>query len=418
MRAKNQYTSTLFACYLGYITQAIVVNLAPLFFVIFQNSFGVTYGDLAGLVLLTFVVQIVTDAIMIKVTPLVGYRKCAVAAHVFSAVGLALLAFLPRIMNPYGGILISVVLYSIGGGLTEVVISPIVDALPGDAKASAMSLLHAFYSWGQVAVVILSTVVLALIGDDNWRWIPLGWAMIPFFNLFNFMRVPIVEVSEEQKTNGIGTFLKSPIFLVALFMMICGGASEQAMAQWASLFAERALGVSKVLGDLLGPCLFALCMGIGRTGYGIFGEKINIEKALLACAGISVVCYLVTVFVPVPVISLLGCAFCGFGVSLMWPGVLSYTSQKYNYNAGPVLFSLLALGGDTGCSLGPWLTGMVSDLYLHTAGGGAAVESQAIRYGILAAIVFPAGMLVLIGIMKKLRMADAEVPEKENDTRI
>ncbi|MBQ4607754.1 MAG: MFS transporter, partial [Clostridia bacterium] len=248
--------------------------------------------------------------------------------------------------------------------------------------------------------------VLALIGDDNWRWIPLGWAMIPFFNLFNFMRVPIVEVSEEQKKSGIGTFLKSPIFLVALFMMICGGASEQAMAQWASLFAERALGVSKVLGDLLGPCLFALCMGIGRTGYGIFGEKINIEKALFACAGISVVCYLVTVFVPVPVISLLGCAFCGFGVSLMWPGVLSYTSQKYNYNAGPVLFSLLALGGDTGCSLGPWLTGMVSDLYLHTAGGGADVESQAIRYGILAAIVFPAVMLVLIGIMKKLRTDD------------
>ncbi|MBQ8401854.1 MAG: MFS transporter, partial [Clostridia bacterium] len=299
-------------------------------------------------------------------------------------------------------------LYSIGGGLTEVVISPIVDALPGDAKASAMSLLHAFYSWGQVLVVILTTVVLALIGDDNWRWIPLGWAMIPFFNLFNFMRVPIVEVSEEQKSNGIGTFMKSPIFIVALLMMICGGASEQAMAQWASLFAERALGVSKITGDLLGPCLFALCMGIGRTGYGIFGEKINIEKALLGCAGLSVVCYLVTVFVPVPVFSLLGCAFCGFGVSLMWPGILSYTSQKYNYNAGPVLFSLLALGGDTGCSLGPWVTGVVSDLYLTVSGTGADAESQAIRYGILAAIVFPLVMLVLLAVMRKLRSHTGE----------
>lgn len=402
MKAKSKYTSTLYACYLGYITQAIVVNLVPLFFVIFQNSFGVSYVDLANLVLLTFMVQIVTDAIMIKVTPIVGYRKCAVAAHVFSAVGLTLLTFLPRLMDPYAGILISVILYSIGGGLTEVVISPIVDALPGDAKASAMSLLHAFYSWGQVLVVMLTTVVLALIGDDNWCWIPLGWAMIPFFNLFNFMRVPIVEVSEEQKSNGIGTFLKSPVFIVALFMMICGGASEMAMAQWASLFAERALGVSKVLGDLLGPCLFALCMGIGRTAYGIVGEKINIEKALLGCAGLSVVCYLVTVFVPVPVVSLLGCAFCGFGVSLMWPGVLSYTSQKYNYNAGPVLFSLLALGGDIGCSLGPWVTGVVSDLVLSVS-AGADAESQAIRFGILAAIVFPAVMMVLIGIMRKLR---------------
>ena len=399
MKTKSKYTSTLFACYLGYITQAIVVNLAPLFFVIFQNRFGVSYVDLANLVLLTFVVQIATDALMIKITPIVGYRKCAVAAHVFSAIGLVLLAFLPRIMDPYTGILISVVLYSIGGGLTEVVISPIVDALPGDAKASAMSLLHAFYSWGQVLVVILSTVALALIGAAGWNWIPLGWALIPFFNLFNFMRVPIVEVSEEQKKSGIGTFLKSPIFLVALFMMICGGAAEQAMAQWASLFAERALGVSKVLGDLLGPCLFALCMGIGRTGYGIFGEKINIEKALIACSAVSVVCYLVTVFVTVPVLSLLGCAACGFGVSLLWPGVLSYTSQKYNYNAGPVMFTLLALGGDTGCSLGPWVTGVVSDLYLSMNGGA---ESQAIRYGLLAAIVFPVVMLILLAVMRKL----------------
>lgn len=402
MKAKSAYTKTLYACYLGYITQAVVVNLAPLFFVIFQNRFQVSYSDLANLVLLTFVVQIATDALMIKVTPLVGYRKCAVAAHVFAAAGLALLGILPGLMAPYPAILICVVLYSIGGGLTEVVISPIVDALPGDAKASAMSLLHSFYSWGQMLVVLLTTVALAWIGDDNWRYIPVMWAVIPFVNLFNFMKVPIVEVSEEQKQSGIGTFLRSPVFLIALLMMICGGASEMAMAQWASLFAERALGVSKVLGDLLGPCFFALCMGIGRTAYGILGdEKVDIEKALLACAGLCVVCYLVTVFVPVPVFSLLGCAFCGFGVSLMWPGVLSYTSRKYNYNAGPVLFSLLALGGDMGCSLGPWITGVVSDMYL-SAVGKAAEESSAIRCGLLAAVLFPVGMIVLVAVMRKL----------------
>lgn len=407
MKTKSQYTSTLFACYLGYITQAIVVNLAPLFFVIFQNRFQVSYSDLANLVLLTFVVQITTDGLMIKITPIVGYRKSAVAAHIFAAVGLACLGILPALMAPYPAILISVVLYSIGGGLTEVVISPIVDALPGEAKASAMSLLHSFYSWGQMLVVILTTVGLALIGDDNWRWIPIVWALIPAFNLFNFMRVPIVEVSEEQKKSGIGTFLRSPIFLVALFMMICGGASEMAMAQWASLFAERALGVTKIMGDLLGPCFFALCMGIGRTAYGILGDaKVNIEKALMACAGLSVVCYLVTVFVPVPVLSLLGCAFCGFGVSLMWPGVLSYTSQKYNYNAGPVLFSLLALGGDIGCSLGPWITGVVSDLYLTAV--PAAAESSAIRCGLLAAVIFPLGMLLLVAVMRKLHHGKKE----------
>ena len=408
-KTKSKYTSTLHACYLGYITQAIVVNLAPLFFVIFQNDFGVSYMDLANLVLVTFVVQIATDATMIKLTPILGYRKSAVLAHGFSVVGLVLLAILPNIMDPFTGILISVVLYSIGGGLTEVVISPIVDALPGDAKASAMSLLHAFYSWGQVLVVIVSTVLLAVIGNDHWQWIPLVWALIPFVNLFNFLRVPVVEVSEEQKSNGIGTFLRSPIFVIALLMMICGGASEQAMAQWASLFAERALGVSKVMGDLLGPCLFALFMGIGRTAYGILGEeRINIEKALFFCATLTVGCYLVTVFVPIPVFSLLGCAVCGLGVSMMWPGVLAYTSKKYQYRAGPVLFSMLALGGDIGCSLGPWITGVVSDLYTATA-TGANVESQAIRYGILAAIVFPAILVVLLCIMRKLRDSEKQV---------
>ena len=414
MKAKSQYTNTLYACYLGYITQAIVVNLAPLFFVIFQNSFGVTYSDLAGLVLLSFAVQIATDAAMIRITPIVGYRKSAVTAHIFASIGLAGLGILPQVMTPYPAILICVVFYSIGGGLTEVVISPIVDALPGDAKASAMSLLHSFYSWGQMLVVIVTTVLLAAAGDANWWFIPIVWALIPFFNLFNFMRVPIVEVSEEQKESGAGSFLRSPIFLVALFMMICGGASEQAMAQWASLFAERALGVSKVLGDLLGPCFFALCMGIGRTAYGILGDaKVNIEKALMACAGLSIICYLVTVFMPVPVVSLLGCAFCGFGVSLMWPGVLSYTSQKYNYNAGPVLFSLLALGGDVGCSLGPWITGVVSDLYLAAAGSGADAESQAIRYGILAAVVFPLGMLALVAVMRKLHHSGTQTGDRE-----
>ncbi len=409
MKPKNPYSSTLFACYIGYITQAIVVNLAPLFFVIFQNRFAISYMDLANLVLITFVVQIATDAVMIKLTARFGYRRSAVAAHVFAAIGLAGLAVFPYIMPPYAGIIVSVVIYSIGGGLTEVVISPIVDALPGEAKASAMSLLHSFYSWGQMLVVILTTVVLAVVGDDNWRFIPLLWALLPAFNLFNFMRVPIIEPSEEMKANGIGKFLRSPIFIVALLMMICGGASEQSISQWASLFAEKALGVPKMVGDLLGPCLFALCMGIGRTAYGIFGDaKVNIEKALLGTTLFCILCYGVTVFVPLPFVALLGCAFSGFGVALMWPGILSYTSQKYNYQAGPVLFSLLALGGDTGCSLGPWIAGTVSDLYIAANGTAQAVENTAIRFGILAAIVFPVLMVVLLMVMKRLRTTEKQ----------
>ncbi len=403
MSKNSKFTATLHACYLGYITQAIVVNLAPLFFVIFQNRFAIDYEQIANLVLFTFIVQIIVDALMIKFVSILGYRVTAVTAHIFAVAGLTCLGILPQIMDPYTGILISMMLYSIGGGLIEVVISPIVDALPGEAKDSTMSLLHSFYSWGQMIVVIITTIILTLIGDRFWFVIPIIWALLPLYNIFRFAVVPLVNIEQEQKHYGIGKFLRSPVFVVALLLMICSGAAELAMAQWASLFAERGLGIPKVAGDLLGPCLFAFFMGIGRTVYGIFGEKINIEKALMACAGFTILCYLLTVFVPAAPVALAGCALCGFGVSLMWPGMLSFTSRKYNYKAGPVLFSLLALGGDLGCSVGPWLTGKVSDIYLSTQQViTAAAESQAIRYGLLAAAVFPLLMLLLVAVMKKL----------------
>jgi len=399
------YKKTLYASYLGYITQAIVINLAPLFFVIFQTEYGITYTQIGSLVLFTFAIQMIVDILMLKILPRTGYRASAVAAHVFSVIGLVLLGILPNAMDAYTGILISVFFYSIGGGLTEVIISPIVDSLPGDAKASGMSLLHSFYSWGQMLVVLLSTLLLKLVGDSLWTLIPFVWALIPLYNTFNFIKAPLIPIPAEQKNRSAIGFLKSPVFILSFLLMICSGASEQAMAQWASLFAEQGLGVSKVFGDLLGPCLFAVFMGIGRTFYGIRGEKINLEGALFGCAGLSVVCYLVTIFVNIPIIALFGCAVCGLGVSLMWPGMLSYTSYKYNYRAGPVMFGLLALGGDIGCSAGPWVTGKVSDMYLAFTQTGTAesLSNQAIKTGLLAAIVFPCAMLVLLLIMKKLK---------------
>ncbi len=400
------YKKTLLACYLGYITQAIVVNLAPLFFVIFQTDYGISYSRIGGLVLFTFAIQLGVDILMLKLLPKVGYRACAAAAHVFSVIGLILLGILPHWMDPYTGILVSVFFYSIGGGLIEVVISPIVDSLPGEAKASGMSLLHSFYSWGQMLVVLLSTLVLKLVGEDLWRVIPFLWAILPLVNFFRFLRVPLIPISQEQKSRSLMDFLKSPLFIMAFFLMICSGAAEQAMAQWASLFAEQGLGVSKVLGDLLGPCLFAVFMSFGRTFYGIKGEKINLWAVLLGCSVLSIVCYLVTVFVKSPAIALFGCAFCGLGVSLLWPGMLSYTSMKYNYNAGPLMFGLLALGGDIGCSVGPWVTGAVSDLTIELNQGTmelSILKNQAIKTGLLAAIVFPCAMTILLLIMRKMK---------------
>lgn len=400
------YKKTLIACYLGYITQAIVVNLTPLFFVIFQTNYNISYTQIGSIVLFTFIIQMMVDLVMVKLLPKIGYRACAIAAHICSVIGLVLLGILPLIMPSYIGILISVFFYSIGGGLIEVIISPIVDSLPGDAKASGMSLLHSFYSWGQMLVVLVSTLILKIIGDNLWNYIPFLWALLPLINTFNFVKVPLIPISQEQKQSSAIGFLKSPVFIISFLTMICSGASELAMSQWASLFAEQGLGVSKVMGDLLGPCLFAVFMGIGRTLYGIKGDKINLEAALLSCAGLTVVCYLVTVFVNIPAIALLGCAVCGLGVSLMWPGMLSYTSYKYNYNAGPVMFGLLALGGDIGCSIGPWLTGKVSDLYIAFNHSNVSVENlsnSAIKAGLLAAIIFPMAMIVLIIIMKNLR---------------
>lgn len=394
---KKNYKITLYACYLGYITQAITVNLATLFFVIFRESFGISYTELGSIVLITFLIQIAVDASMVKLTYIIGYRVSAVLAHVFAVVGLILLGILPRIMSPFLGIIIAIFFYSIGGGMTEVIISPIVDSLPGDAKASGMCLLHSFYSWGQVAVVLITTIILKFIGSEHWYLIPPLWALLPLFNIFMFAKVPLVDISAEEKSSPLISHLRSPIALAAILLMICGGAAEQAMSQWASLFAETGLGVTKVVGDLLGPCLFALNMGIGRTIYGIHGEKINIKWALTVCSFFTVLCYALTVFAQSAVFSLIGCALCGLGVSLMWPGVLSMTSAECGSSTSPALFAFLALAGDVGCSLGPWITGKVSDVYITL---GTNVDSgSAIRAGLLSATVFPAIMACVTTIL-------------------
>jgi len=389
---KKSYRSTLGACYLGYITQAITINLASLFFVIFGERYGISYADIGSLVLITFAIQLLVDALMIKFIYVIGYRVAAVSAHVFAAVGLVLFGILPNVMDPFTGILISVFFYSLGGGMTEVVISPIVDSLPGDAKASGMCLLHSFYSWGLVAVVLFSTIILKLIGDSLWYLIPFFWALIPLFNTFFFMRVPMVPITKEARSTSLRDYFKSPIMYVATLLMICGGASEMAMSQWASLFAENGLGVTKVVGDLLGPCLFAINMGIGRTVYGIWGEKINIKKALLACSIMTTVCYLVTVFAEIPLLALFGCALCGFGVSLMWPGILAMSSAAFGKLSSPAMFAFLALAGDVGCSVGPWLTGQVSNAYMGV--NALANSSDALRAGLLVTSLFPALMIV------------------------
>ncbi len=401
------YKNTLHACYLGYISQAIVNNLAPLLFIIFQNQYNISFEMIGRLILINFGTQLIVDALAVRFVDKIGYRISVVTAHFFCTVGLVGLGILPGLLStPYIGLVMAVVLYAIGGGLIEVLVSPIVDSIPGDAKASAMSLLHSFYCWGQVAVVLISTLFIKIAGEGFWYILPIIWAIVPAYNFFKFTRVPLVPAIPEHERVPVKRLLKSRLFLIAMLLMVCAGASELAMSQWSSLFAQKGLKVTKIMGDLLGPCLFAVLMGLVRVFYGIYGHKINLKKALLASSVLCVLCYTTAVFVQIPIISLLSCALCGLSVSLMWPGVFSLTSEKYP-GGGTAMFGILAIFGDLGCSVGPWIAGLISDYSQKSAklvefGAFYGLDAQQVglKTGIFAATVFPLVMIIGLSLFK------------------
>ncbi len=403
----KQYRKTLAACCLGYVTQSIVVNLAPLFFIVFRNSYGFSYSYIATLVLVTFTVQIAVDALSVRFMGRLGYRRCAILSQAVSAAGLALLGILPHVIPARAAVLIAVVFYSVGGSLIEVVTSPITDLLPARSSKASMSFLHSFYSWGQVFVILATTLLLLALGEDAWYVIPLIWTVLPLVNTFFFMRVPVIEPEPQSAIKATGRLFGRRFFILTMLLMISAGATEQIMAQWASIFCERGLGVTKVVGDLLGPCLFAAFMGIGRSWYGAKGEKIDLRRALIVCSSLAVVCYLVTVFSFSAAVSLAGCALCGLGVSLLWPGMISLSSATFP-DGGPAMFAYLALGGDLGCALGPYLAGIVSDRVSASDFGAsvasrfaAGIDEVSLKAGILAGIIFPVIMLIGAVTLKK-----------------
>ena len=395
-RENRKYKKTLHACYRGYITQAIVVNLAPLFFIIFQDSYNVSFVTLGSIVLLNFVTQFTTDLVSIKFVEKVGYRVAAVMAHILSAVGLLLLGIMPHFLPIVPALVIATLFYSVGGGLLEVLVSPIVDSLPGEAKESSMSLLHSFYCWGQVLVILLTTCLLFFIGNLNWYIIPILWAILPLYNLLTFLKVPIIPPLSSDERMPLKKLLSSKMFLVVLLLMMCAGASELALAQWASLFTEKALGVSKTIGDILGPCLFGVTMGIGRTVYGVYGHKIRLMRVLIISSGLCVCSYLLSALSQNPIFSFIGCSLCGLSVSLMWPGMLSFAAERIQ-TGGTAMFGIMAVGGDLGCSVGPWVVGVVSEMNIRMG------EAQALRSGILAAVIFPIVMLLGTLVLQKKR---------------
>lgn len=381
---KQDYRKTIYACFIGYIVQAIVNNFVPLLFLTFQGSYGIPLSKITMLVTFNFGLQLVIDLISVTFVDRIGYRASMVTAHVFATAGILLLTVLPELFaDPFVGLLIAVTVYAIGGGLLEVLVSPVVEACPSDHKEKTMSMLHSFYCWGHVGVVLISTMFFGIFGIENWKIMACIWALIPLCNTFLFARVPIASLMEEgEKGLSMKALAKQKLFWVLMLMMLCAGASEQSVSQWASTFAEKGLGVSKTMGDLTGPMAFAVLMGSSRALYGKYGDRINLDRFM---AGSSVLCigaYLCIALIPGPVFGLVGCAVCGFSVGIMWPGTFSKASAAIP-KGGTALFALMALAGDIGCSGGPTLVGMISSYF-----------NEDLKKGILAAAVFPLSLLV------------------------
>ena len=381
---KENYEKTIKACFIGYIVQAIINNFLPLLFVRIQSSYSIPLSQITVLVTFNFGIQLCVDLLSVKVIDKIGYRISMIVAHVFSALGLVLLTILPELLtNAFYGFLIAVTVYAIGGGILEVLLSPVVEACPSENKEKSMSMLHSFYCWGHVSVVLISTLFFRFIGTNHWKFMTFLWAIVPLINIFSFFKVPMISLAEEEKSLKVKDLLQNKLFWLFFIMMVCSGASEQAVSQWASTFAERGLGVTKVIGDLAGPMMFAALMGIARTFYGKYGEKISLDHFMIGSSVLCIISYMGISLLEYPVFNLMACGLCGLSVGIMWPGTFS-KSASVLIRGGTPMFSLLALGGDLGCSLGPTLVGFVS-----------GIQGENLKVGILVSVIFP--LLLLIG---------------------
>jgi len=382
---KKNYHKTLIASYLGFIVQAITANFTPLLFLKFHTDYDISLGRIALIPTVFFLTQLLIDLFCAKFVDRIGYRRSVVVSEIACAAGLSGLAVLPGLFpDPFAGILICVMVYAVGSGLIEVLVSPIVEACPFDNKDAVMSLLHSFYCLGSVGVILLSSLFFTFFGIDRWRILACLWALIPLYNIYNFMTCPIEHLTEDGAGMTIGALFKTPLFWLAIVLMFCAGASELSMSQWASAYTEAALGFSKTIGDLAGPCMFAVTMGISRVIYGKFGQNMNLPRFMTGSGILCLLCYLLASLSSNPVVGLIGCIFCGFSVGIMWPGAISITSPRLP-QGGTALFALLAMAGDLGGAFGPSLVGIVTQK-----------TGDSLQTGMLAGSVFPLLLIITL----------------------
>lgn len=399
----NKYKKTVWNCYIGYIVQAVVNNLLPLFFVIFREKFNLSNQKLGSLILINFLIQITVDILASRYGDRLGYRWAMILSHGFAGLGLIFITVLPLLFNDvYIAFITATFFFAIGGGMIEVMVSPLLDGLVQEGKGAAMSFLHSFYCWGQMLVVLFSSIYISIFGEDYWYVLPILWSLVPLLNMLAFIKAELPPMLKKSERTPIRQLFRQPMFIIFVFLMFSAGSSELAMSQWASFFAEKGLGVPKLIGDILGPCLFAVFMGIARVLYGIFESKLPMRASMLFCAVLCVVCYLAVSLSMNQVIAFAGCAISGFSVGLMWPGTYSMAGSTFK-GGGTAMFGVLALFGDMGCSLGPWLTGVVSGVAEKSTSVielstklNVSAEQLAIKLGFLVGVVFPLITVVAI----------------------
>ncbi|NLO83267.1 MAG: MFS transporter [Clostridiales bacterium] len=397
MSIRNNYKHTLIASYIGYITQAIINNFAPLLFLTFQNTYNIPLGKITLLVTINFGMQLVVDLLSARFVDRIGYKVSIVIAHIASATGIMGLAVFPGLFaNPYNGLLLAISLYAIGGGLIEVLVSPIVEACPTENKPAVMSLLHSFYCWGHVLVILCSTLFFVVFGIENWRILAFIWAAVPLFNAFYYSQVPIAMLNEDGESMPVRQLLLTKMFWIFVLLMICSGASEQAMSQWASAFAEAGLKVSKTIGDLAGPCMFAILMGCSRILYSGLSEKVNLKVFMMVSSGLCIASYLLAALSPYPALAFIGCGLCGLAVGIMWPGTFSLAAENCP-RGGTAMFAFLALAGDLGCSAGPTLVGFVAEKF-----------NDNLKAGLGLAIIFPVLLILGLLLLKRMRVSSVK----------
>lgn len=401
------YSGTKAACYIGLVTQAIVNSMPPLLYAIFETQLNISLAQLSILIMLNFTIQLLIDALCTKFIDKAGFRTSAVICHICAVIGIAGFGVFPLMMPVYPALIVAAAFSAVGGGFLEVIVNPIIESVPGDNKAASMSLLHSFFCWGCAGVILGTTLLLNSESGENWNLIPVIWAAVPLFNLWLFTNVPLAESGEEHSVKGAGSLFRNPVFWLFLVLMLCSGAAEQAMSQWASLFAETGLRVSKTLGDILGPFAFAILMGISRVLFSKCRSE-NLQKTMLICGICCFLSYFTVVFAPEPLISLLGCALCGFFVGPMWPGSMSISAARFPLG-GTFMFALLALWGDLGCAAGPAVAGFVSDGVISSTvqntGDSANITELGLKSGILAASVFSLVLIFALVFLKRKRPA-------------